>query len=72
MKTLNLAISGMHCGGCAETVKSLLGVEDGVTTASVSYEGATARILYDPTRTGPEKLMKAIERAGYTASPAAE
>jgi copper chaperone CopZ len=71
MNTLVLSISGMHCDGCAETIRSLLSLEDGVATASVSYKEATARILYDPARTGPEDLAKTIERAGYTVLPAA-
>jgi copper chaperone CopZ len=71
LNTLVLSISGMHCDGCAETIKSLLSLEDGVATASVSYRDATARILYDPARTGPDNLAKAVERAGFTVSPAA-
>jgi copper chaperone CopZ len=72
METLVLSISGMHCDGCAETIKSLLSLEAGVATAMVSFDGATARILFDPAATDPDRLTKAIERAGFSASPAAE
>lgn len=72
MKTLVLSVSGMHCAGCTETVKALLAVEDGVSTAVVSLEGGTARILYDPALTDADRLARAVERAGYEASPSRE
>ncbi len=68
MNTLVLSISGMHCDGCAETIKSLLDLEAGVATASISYEEAIARILYDPAATDPDRLVNAIARAGFAAS----
>ncbi|WP_265519405.1 MerR family transcriptional regulator [Nitratireductor luteus] len=72
MKTLVLSISGMHCAGCTETVKSLLELEEGVQTAALSLEEAKARILYDSTVTEPGRLVKVVERAGYSASTPAE
>lgn len=65
MKTLVFAIEGMHCGGCADTVKSLLGMEAGVQATSVSLKDGTARVLVDPTKTKPERLAAAVEHAGY-------
>lgn len=71
MKTLVLSIDGMHCAGCAETIKSLLELEEGVSAAHVSHEQGRARILYNPATTEPERLVRAVERAGYRASAAA-
>lgn len=69
MKTLTLAISGMHCGGCAETIRAWLRIEPGVRAATVSYQDGSARVLYDPDQTNEPKLIGAIERGGYRAEP---
>ena len=65
MKQITLKIEGMHCEGCAQVVEALLGREDGVQKAAVSYATCEARVLLDPAATDPAKLAAAIERAGY-------
>jgi copper chaperone len=65
MKTLTLTIEGMHCEGCAETIKALLTVETGVKAADVSYKERRARVLYDPTAVDEAKLVATIEKGGY-------
>lgn len=65
MKTLTVAIEGMHCDGCAETVKALLTLETGVKAVNVSYPERHARVLYDPTAVDEAKLVAAIEKGGY-------
>lgn len=65
MKALTVAIDGMHCDGCAETIKALLTVETGVKAADVSYPARRARVLYDPAAVDEAKLIAAIERGGF-------
>lgn len=65
MKTVVLAIEGMHCDGCAETIKALLTLETGVKAANVLYQERRARVLYDPTAVDEAKLVAAIEKGGY-------
>lgn len=65
MKTLVIAIEGMHCDGCAETIQGLLSVETGVKAASVSFKDGRARVLCDPAVTDEKKLGAAIEKGGY-------
>ena len=65
MKTLVAMIEGMHCDGCAETIKGLLAVEDGVKASSVSFSEGLARVLYDPAVIDEKKLVAAIEKGGY-------
>jgi copper chaperone len=65
MKSVTFKIQGMHCDGCALTVRTLLEREPGVKTATVSFKGGDARILYDPTTTNEERLVAAVERPGY-------
>ena len=68
MKTLVATIGGMHCEGCAETIKALLKMEPGVQTATVSFKERNARILFDPAAIGEGRLIAAIERSGYKAA----
>lgn len=65
MKTLNFAIDGMHCEGCAETVRALLEREIGVKAVQVTHEPGNARVLFDPTVVDEARLSAAIERPGY-------
>lgn len=65
MKTLVMTIEGMHCDGCAETIKALLDIEAGVKASSVSFKEGRARVLYDPAVIDARKLVAAIEKGGY-------
>jgi copper chaperone CopZ len=65
MKTLVITIDGMHCDGCAETIKALLAVEAGVKVSTVSFKEGRARVLYDPAIVDEKKLVAAIEMGGY-------
>ena len=68
MKRATLAIGGMHCTGCAQTIEMLLAAEPGVKEAAVSFESNDARVLYDAAVTGEKRLAAAIEKAGYRVS----
>lgn len=65
MKSVTLKIDGMHCEGCAQTIKALIGSEPGVQAADVSYEDGQARILYDAKTVGEDRLVQVIEQGGY-------
>ena len=65
MKSMIAAIEGMHCEGCAETIKALLSLEAGVEAVGVSYHEGRARVSYDPAAVDPAKLVAAIEKCGY-------
>lgn len=63
-----LKITGMTCSGCAVAVKMAAKKVDGVADASVSYENGRAEVTYDPTKTTPEKIAKAItDGSGFKA-----
>lgn len=55
-----LKVSGMHCGACASTVEKTAKKIDGVTAAKASQPKGTAEIAYDPAKTSPEAIAKAI------------
>lgn len=66
--TCTLKITGMTCAGCEAAVKIAAKKVDGVSAASVSYEKGQAEISYDPARTTPGKIAKAItEGSGFKA-----
>lgn len=65
METVTLKISGMVCGGCANTVKQALLAQAGVNEANVSHEEATAEVQFDPALVQLDQMQSAIERAGY-------
>ena len=65
MKSVTLKIEGMHCDGCAQTIKALIGSEPGVRASDVSYKDGQARILYDPQTIAEHQLVKVIEKSGY-------
>jgi len=67
-ETCTLKITGMTCGGCAVAVKMAAKKVDGVAEANVSYENGRADVTYDPAKTTPEKIAKAItENSGFKA-----
>lgn len=65
VKSVTLKIQGMHCDGCANTIKALVEREPGVKSVAVSFENCEARVLYDPAATGEDKLAVLVQRAGY-------
>lgn len=64
---IDLVIEGMSCAACANRVEKGLNAVAGVVFATVNLATDKATIEYDPVLTGPEELVQAIEKAGYTA-----
>lgn len=64
--TLN--ISGMHCASCAANIENALEKVDGVKSANVNFATEKATVEYDPAKTNIEKLILAVEKAGYKAA----
>ena len=68
METLTLNIEGMTCGGCVKSVTRILEGVEGVAKAEVSLEGKSARIEFDPAKTGAAALIEAVEDGGFDAA----
>jgi P-type Cu+ transporter len=64
---LDLPILGMHCAACASRIEKALTDTPGVSSAGVNFATARATVAFDPGRTGPEALRKAIRGEGYDA-----
>jgi copper chaperone CopZ len=65
VKSVTFQIEGMHCDGCAATIKALVEREAGVKAAFVVFKTGEARILYDPAATSEGRLVTAIGRLGF-------
>jgi len=59
------SVTGMDCAGCAANVERALKKVAGVRDAVVNLAAGRATVLYDPGRTGPRDLAKAVRDAGY-------
>ncbi len=68
METITLHIEGMHCGSCAVGIQMLTSEMDGVTSATVSFEGKSGVFEIDSSKVTKETIVKAIAELGYTAS----
>jgi copper chaperone len=66
MNTLTLKIEGMHCDGCAERIQTVIGKQQGVREAEVSYADGEARISYNPHVVTEQGLAGVIEGAGFS------
>lgn len=62
---MTLPVAGMTCASCVRRVEKVLVKVPGVQEASVNLATERARIVFDPTVTGPEQFAAAVERAGY-------
>jgi copper chaperone CopZ len=62
-------IEEMHCGACATGIEMFLANTDGVSSAKVSFDEKKAEVEYDETKANDEKVIKAIEEAGFKAQP---
>ena len=67
-KKITIPITGMSCANCAMTIERVLQKKvPGVTQASVNFAAENALVEYRPSETDIEKIIAAIEKAGYGA-----
>jgi len=69
LSTAELELGGMHCSACATRIQRSLGRLPAVASASVNLATTRAFVAYDPERTDPDELCRAVVDVGYTASP---
>ncbi len=63
---LELPVVGMTCASCASRIERKLNKLAGVQ-ATVNYATEKAAVTYDPASVTPERLVEAVEAAGYHA-----
>ncbi len=67
MNTVILKIEGMNCQHCVAAVTKALSSVPGVNKAEVDLAKGSARVEFDPAKTGAAVLIAAVEDQGYTA-----
>jgi Cu+-exporting ATPase len=68
LATIELPVTGMTCASCQTRVQKVLAKQEGVSDATVNLLMESATVTYDPLTTGPDSLIRAIEKTGYGAS----
>ena len=68
MTTMNLKITGMHCGACAIGIQTITSGLDGVKSSAVDYDKKTGVIEFDETKIKKDDIFKAIKELGYEAT----
>jgi P-type Cu2+ transporter len=67
-----IAIEGMYCPACSLNVEDALASCAGVQAVEVNGGTGTARVTWQPGEGRPSDWWKALQRAGYGASPAGD
>ncbi len=68
LETVQLKLSGLSCEACAGVIERSLMKMPGVNRANVDYPLSRATVQYDPAQTSREKLLEAVETAGFRAA----
>ena len=69
LKKEKFKVTGMSCSACSSRVEKVTGKLDGVKTVSVNLLTGTMQVEFDETVTDEEKIVTAVEGAGYGAYP---
>ena len=64
-----LSVNGMYCAGCVARVQKAASEVEGVDKVEVSLKKNQATIEYNGDKKVLNKVVQAIEDAGYTAKP---
>jgi P-type Cu+ transporter len=65
----DLAVTGMHCAACAQTIEKALRKVPGVEKAGVNFATSKATVHFDPGVAHEDHLVTAIRAAGYDVAP---
>ncbi len=66
-RELTLDVRGMRCDNCARSLTDVLAGLEGVGEARVSYALEEAQVSFDPVRISLERIVDAVDSAGYEA-----
>jgi cation transport ATPase len=62
---ITIAVPGIHCAACVETISANLALEDGVGRVSGDAKDKTITVAFDPALASTEKLRAAISAIGF-------
>ncbi|MGR8931464.1 MAG: heavy-metal-associated domain-containing protein [Gammaproteobacteria bacterium] len=64
-ESVSIAVSGMKCGGCENTINTALSAIEGILSVKVSHQNKQVDVEFDPDKTDIEAIEDAIEDAGF-------
>jgi Cu2+-exporting ATPase len=70
-QTITLAVENMHCGGCLRSVEKAVQAVPGVARARANLSAKRVTAVYDAAQCDEEKLIGALDAAGFRAAPMA-
>ncbi len=65
-------VGGMTCAACQAHVEKAVCKLDGVTNVAVNLLSGSMQVTYDESSLTDEEICSAVDRAGYSASPASD
>lgn len=68
MEKQTFDVYGMTCAACQAAVERGVKKVDGIQAVDVSLLSNTMKVEYDPSKTNPEQIVKAVEQTGYEAA----
>ncbi|KAL2088165.1 hypothetical protein ACEWY4_016993 [Coilia grayii] len=68
VQNATLAISGMTCHSCVQTIEGMISQRPGVHSITVSLQEEKGTVTFDPALTSAEELRAAIEDMGFVAT----
>ncbi|MGK7924356.1 MAG: heavy metal translocating P-type ATPase [Spirulina sp.] len=68
----HLQLQGMSCAGCASRIETVIQGVAGVNECNVNFALSRATVTYNPRATSLDTIQRAVESAGYHASPLVE
>ncbi|XP_071773088.2 copper-transporting ATPase 1 [Centroberyx gerrardi] len=66
--SVSLAVEGMTCGSCVQSIEQRIGSLPGVIHIKVSLELKNATVIFDHSLQSPESLSEAVEDMGFESS----
>ncbi|MCE4604236.1 MAG: heavy-metal-associated domain-containing protein [Aeropyrum sp.] len=66
LRVKTFKVSGIHCEGCAITIKTALATIPGVKNVNIATWENKVIVTYDPQQTTPDVIAEKIETLGYS------
>jgi copper chaperone CopZ len=67
MKQVEYKVTGMTCGGCATSVRRILGRNKAITDIEIEQWENRVVVTYDESQTNDQVIIDTIQRLGYKA-----
>lgn len=60
-----LPVTGMSCAACAVSVESMVGAQEGVSSAAVNFAAQNLSVTYDPAKVSVQQMQEVVRSVGY-------